>query len=696
MVRKIWTLLLLIPLFRASAPDAHVVKYHAGGEERSDALTYGADSLVTEEGKAIPRDRVKEIFFESQTPEAIAAPEPQAKEVAEEVQAILIQAGEEATKYPDTDGIVLLDDGEFVLNADGTNVYRYHFRGLILKEEKKEEWGTYAYRFDDMRERMKLLWARTIKPTGEVVDVDPATVTISDPPARGGRFFDKGKILSYTLPELEIGCIVEYLYEREEFDPFDPEMFFPGYYFQGYEPVWLSRMVVTIPNTKTLNYRAYRMPEGTETPVTSRTDTTRTYIWTVKNVPPLIPEPSMPPYTSVVPRVSASLFETWDYIFDWMTKMQERRIEITPEIEEAVATLTEGAADTEEKIARLYHFIQQHIRYISIKGSIGSGWSGHPAFFTLKNKYGDCIDKSILFAAMLKVIGVESEPVVIMTNSAGDEDRVVPTMHGNHAISLIHLDGREFYLDATSTSHRYPSFRADDHGVTTINALRRETGFIPVPRPEENRRTYELDVHILPDGNAEVEYGSRYDGDYEARVRGFYMYRQKSDYERILANWLSSISPNARLKDYELQNIQELAKPFRLKLSYTLNDYVVDAGDLRIFSVPGLEMAFGEIALPERRYDIAYDTSFEMIHDVKIAVPGNYRVKHLPPEISLETPYATYTASYTEQDDNTVAFHDDFRRTARIIPVEAYAEYKAFLQKVSKHSKEQLFFEAMD
>jgi len=269
-------------------------------------------------------------------------------------------------------------------------------------------------------------------------------------------------------------------------------------------------------------------------------------------------------------------------------------------------------------------------------------------------------------------------------------------MHGNHAISLIHLDGREFYLDATSTSHRYPSFRADDHGVTTINALRRETGFIPVPRPEENRRTYELDVHILPDGNAEVEYGSRYDGDYEARVRGFYMYRQKSDYERILANWLSSISPNARLKDYELQNIQELAKPFRLKLSYTLNDYVVDAGDLRIFSVPGLEMAFGEIALPERRYDIAYDTSFEMIHDVKIAVPGNYRVKHLPPEISLETPYATYTASYTEQDDNTVAFHDDFRRTARIIPVEAYAEYKAFLQKVSKHSKEQLFFEAMD
>ena len=696
MIRKLCILLLAILALAVSSLDAHVIKYHDGDEERRDVLTYEADSLFTEEGEAIHRDQVKEIFFESQAPEATAAPEAEGREVAEEVQAILMQAQEMAAQYPDADGIVLLDDGEYILHSDGNNAYRYHFQGLILKEEKKEEWGNNAYRFDDMRERMKLLWARTIKPTGEVVDVDPATVTISDPPARGGRFFGKGKILSYTLPELEVGCIVEYVYEREEFDPFDPEMFFPGYYFQGYEPVGLSRMVVTIPNTKSLNYKGYRMPEGTETPIVSRTDTTTAYVWTVENMPPLIPEPSMPAYRSVVPRVIASLFETWDYIFDWMTKMQERRIEVTPEIEEAVATLTEGAADTEEKIARLYHFIQQHIRYISIKGSIGSSWSGHPAFFTLENKYGDCIDKSILFAAMLKVIGVESEPVVLLTNSAGDEDRVVPTMNGNHAISLIRLDGREFYLDATSTSHRYPSFRSDDHGVTTINALRREIGFIPVPKPEENRRTYEMEIQILPDGNAEVEYGSRYNGDYEAGPRAFYMYRQKSDYERILANWLSSISPNARLKDYELQNIQDLAKPFRLKLSYTLNDYVVNAGDLRIFSVPGLEMAFGEIGLPERRYDITYDTSFEMIHDVQIAVPENYRVKYLPPAISLETPYATYAASYTEQDDHTVVFRDDFRRIERVVPVEHYAEYKAFLQKVSAYSKEQLFFETME
>ena len=400
----------------------------------------------------------------------------------------------------------------------------------------------------------------------------------------------------------------------------------------------------------------------------------------------------MPSYTAVVPSVEASLFENWEYIFDWLTRLQKRRIQVTPEIEHTVREITADAADQEEKVASIYHFIQQNIRYISIKGSIGSGWSGHEAFFTLQSKYGDCIDKSILFTTMLDVIGVESEPIIILTNRAGAAGRTIPSMRGNHAITLVHLNGRDFYLDATSTSHRYPAFRADDHGVTTINALRREIGFIDLPNPEQNRRTYTLSVRILPNGDAEAEYSSAYVGDYEARVRGFYMARKESDHERMLANMVNSFSPEATLKEYQLDNIYDISKSFSMHLSYTLRDYAVEAGDLRIFAIPGAEMDFSEVTLPERKYDIAYDTSFEMIHHVTLTVPETYRVKYLPPEIDLKTPYATYRASYTAENDTTLVFRDDFRRTKRVVEVRDYAEYKAFLQKVSKYSKEQLFF----
>ena len=680
---------LLLLLLTPPIAHAHVVKTYDGEEVRCETATYGHDELLLDGNTAIPRERVKEIFFEM--PKIAPAVSEQTKEIPQDIQEILKQAQEQARKYPDADGIVLLDDGEYVLNEDGTNVYRYHFRGLILKEEKKKEWSDQSVHFDEKRERMKLVWARTIRPTGEVLPLDPATVTITDP-AGGGVSFGKGKIFSYTLPETDVGCIVEYLYEREEFDPFDKEMFFPRFYFQAYEPVRRSRMTVTIPKTKTLNYKAYRMPEGKGTPRIISGESAITYVWELTDVEPLIPEPSMPPYSAVVPSVEASLFKSWDYIFDWLTRLQERRIQVTPEIEQAVREITADAADQEEKVARIYHFIQQYIRYISIKGSIGSGWSGHEAFYTLQNKYGDCIDKSILFTTMLNVIGVKSEPIIILTNRAGVADRSIPSMRGNHAITLVHLNGRDFYLDATSTSHRYPAFRADDHGVTTINALRREIGFIDLPKPEQNRRTYTLSVRILPNGDAETEYASAYVGDYEARVRGFYMVRKESDHERMLANMVSSYSPDATLKHYHLDNVYDISKPFSMHLSYTLRNYVVEAGDLRIFAIPGAEMDFPEVTLPERKYDIAYDTGFEMIHDVTITVPETYRVKYLPPEISLKTSYATYSASYTAKNDTTLVFHDDFRRTKRVVPVRDYVEYKTFLQKVSKYSKEQLFF----
>jgi hypothetical protein len=160
----------------------------------------------------------------------------------------------------------------------------------------------------------------------------------------------------------------------------------------------------------------------------------------------------------------------------------------------------------------------------------------------------------------------------------------------------------------------------------------------------------------------------------------------------MLANMVSSFSPDATLNEYSLENIYDISKPFSMRLSCTLRDYVVEAGNLRIFAIPGAEMAFPEVTLPERKYDIAYDTSFEMIHDVILTVPETYRVEYLPSEINLETPYATYRASYTAENDTTLVFHDDFRRTKRVVPVRDYAAYKAFLQKVSKYSKEQLFF----
>ena len=67
--RMIGFRLLLLPLMAPiilTGPivHAHVVKTHDGEELRCESATYGHDELLLDGKTAIPRERVKEIFFE--------------------------------------------------------------------------------------------------------------------------------------------------------------------------------------------------------------------------------------------------------------------------------------------------------------------------------------------------------------------------------------------------------------------------------------------------------------------------------------------------------------------------------------------------------------------------------------------------------------------------------------------------------
>ncbi len=677
----------------AWAAQADRITLRSGKTLTGGQATFADGAARLDGGRRLPRDQIKEIVLEARRP--AAAPGAKASAAPKDIQDLLRQARRMQARHPDADGIVLEDDGAFTLNPDGTNTYRYHFRGLVLKDSKKGAWGQAGLYVDDKRERAKLLWARTIRPDGSVVNVDPASARLADLPG-STRFFNRGKVFSWSMPQVEVGSIVEYVYEKVEFDPFDPNMFFPGFYFQSGDPVAHSRMTVTLPPGNRLYWEAKHMPPGKGEPKVEKLKSGTRYVWEVSDMPPLLPEPMMPPRSAVLAHVQCSLFNTWDYLFDWMARFQKRRMVATPLVRQTAEKAAAGAKTLDEKIARLYYFVEQQVRYVSIKGSIGSGWAGHPADLTLRQRYGDCIDKAILFSTMLRCIGVDAEPVILLTNNAGIDDRKLPTMRGNHAICHLEAQGRSFYLDATSSVHRYPSFAAFDHGVKVINALRRRIGYIPTPPPEMNCRTYDLDITLSADGDASVHYRSRYVGDYEAGVRGYYMYTPKRNHRRALSQMLNALSPKARLKRFKLYNTFDISKPFSIEMWFDLPNYVVKAGRLRIFAPPGEEKRFPEAALPSRRYDIVYRTSLKTVRRITLHAPPGYRVKYLPPPVRLQTRYASYEARYKRLDDSTLQFVSIFRRPARVAPASDYPTYRKFLHDVSRASKKQVFFEVKE
>ena len=215
----------------------------------------------------------------------------------------------------------------------------------MLKDIKKSEASATFY-FSEGRERINVLLARTISPDGEVFSLDRSKINISKPTS-GSRSFSRYNTFSFMLPNVEVGSIIEYKIEIEEYNPFEKRFFFPDFGFQGHDPILLSRLTVTIPQSEELYYVFKNFDEERKEPKISNHRGTKTYVWKYENVEPIISEPNMPAYKDIAPYITCSLFDDWNIFFNWSKGFLEKKIVVTDEIEKKVDEIRKGCVSDE-------------------------------------------------------------------------------------------------------------------------------------------------------------------------------------------------------------------------------------------------------------------------------------------------------------------------------------------------------------
>ncbi len=650
------------------------------------------DKIVSmEDGKVrllnsgvIDRSEVSGIVM--QTKEETALKQQDADD--DEIKAIIARANEFGKKYPDQNGLMLLDAGYYEYKEDGSRVYRYHYRFKVLKEVAKHAANVTSY-LNEGRERINILLARTISPDGKVYNLDPTSINISKP-AGGARSFSRYETYSFMLPNVEVGSIIEYIMELDGYNPFEKRFFFPQFGFQDDKPVLLSRLTVVIPEDEKLYYVFNNFDSEHEKPKVTKSDGKKSYVWEYKDVEPLVREPYMPSYKDTVPYISCSIFDDWGIFYDWAESFLVKKMVVTDDVSKKVEELTKGSNTVDERIAKLYHYVQRDIRYISIKSSIGSGYSGHAAQETLHNEYGDCIDKAVLFTTMLKALGIKSYPIFLKTNDSNDTERRLPGFDSNHAITKVVLEDRTMFLDTTSENFRYPYFQAVDHGIWVLNPLQRKFEFIPIPPPKDNATISISTASIKENGDFEVDGKASYTGFSESRRRYYINHVKRSDMIRGIKNRLNSLSPGSRLKYYAVINGEDFSKPLNVDTGYILKNYGIVAGDLVILSVPDVQRSFSEVALSKRKYPLEFMSSMQDTNEFTIDLGGEYAVKYLPEPLHFDNEYFSYDMEYKEEAGKII-FIENYQRKKRVVPVSYYEEYRKAHKEIERRLRDKMF-----
>jgi transglutaminase-like putative cysteine protease len=589
--------------------------------------------------------------------------------------------------YPDASVIMILDEKVDEVQADGTSRSTLHEVFKVLKEEGKG-YANVEIGYNAHREQVSIEYARTITPWGKVVPLDDIAVRVSTPYGNYPPYSDY-RVLTFSLPGVAIGSVIDYKVVVEKRHPAMAGAYASRFYFQGYDPVIISRFTVITPKDMDLEY-SIRNPltEAKPAPQVSRKHGKKISIWEYRNIPQIIPEHNMPPLAEIACNIRVTTVSSWKEFFSWWNELKDRKTEANDAIREKVAALTEGLQSPEEKAAALFYFIEREIRYVSI--NLGQS-SYEPAIApeVFANKYGDCKDKSTLLISMLEAAGISASYVLIPTRDIGSLTKDFPyPFQCNHCI--VAIEGTEEYqfLDPAGETYPFGYLPSEDQDRDCL--ILKEPGVFahtPLAQPRDNGVLQQQTITIGSDGSIEVVRKVSTCGDYGAADRAAFIDYDPTDLREHFERAVSSFDPRATLIAYQISDPSNFEIPFTKIYRYVAERYCKRAGDLLMFPMPGVSYECLTPATDRRRYPIEQTSVSSLRDEAQIVLPDGYEVYYLPTGMDLTIPSHEFRCLYNYEGGRIYYSGEEIRKSTAV-PLEAYPDYRTFCRYMERGTAE--------
>lgn len=584
-----------------------------------------------------------------------------------------------ATDYPNAAKATLLDAADVTVRADGSARIVTHQRIKVLNARGREQEAEIQLPYNGSYETLRLIQARTIRPDGSVVAVRPTDVRQGS-----SEGYDDAKVLSFSMPAVEPGCVIDYEYVTEQKTSPLPGHFWFQWYFQGgLDPVQKTRLTVTVPKSLKL---ARRLRNSTIEPTLRNTPDGSgvVYTWEQSKVPPLEIEPLMPPSERQLPKLTLSTVPSWQTVAEWYTKLAKERMQSDPSVAAMAKELTKNCRTDEEKAKAIFYYVQEKTRYVAIELGI-SAYQPRAASRTLTVQYGDCKDMATLLVAMLRAVGLTADPVLLQANAPFPLKDELPTPHAfNHALCRVELAGKPYWLDATAQVCRFGDVPLADRGSEAFVVRDGKGSFekIPLATPDQATTDQRVAITLLPEGSARGTVTLSGNGDYELELRANLVVKTPDETKKYLEALLSSIGVNPKLGPYQLSKVSDRDVSVTLTADALFPSWANVSGDLLIFKAradqtsPTFASPFTE---ESRLYPIYQSQPRLMRTTLTVALPSGYTVLYAPKNAQGESALGSYQR-IVQNDGKTLTITLDVRDNQTTVPVSEYAAVRKYIE----------------
>lgn len=516
------------------------------------------------------------------------------------------------------------------------------------------------------------------------------------------NLFDDQRVKSASFPKQPAyPYTVEFLIETTERNL----MFYPTWTPQEEEHLAIEQATFTVIMPPNLTVRYKEMNLLSPGVSTATAGGGKTFVWTVSNRQALEIEPLSPPIREQIPMVytAPSDFEvqkykgkltTWSDLGKFYHTLNDGREHIPDDLRQRILNLTGNEKTRAGKVRKVYQFVQNQTRYVSVQLGIG-GWQTIEADKVAINKYGDCKALTNYAKALLKVIGVEAYPALVR---AGDKEPDVladfPSFQFNHVILCV-PDGRDtLFLECTDGNNPagYVSdFTGSRHALLIMP---NESRLVKTPayRPIDNLQQRRIQVTLTEQGDATAD------------VRTYYSGLQQDDYASTLHNlnrdeqrdWLLRriAIPAFELTTFSYREQTGAVPAITEQLSLSIRQWATISGT-RLFLPLNLMSAL-PLATPlsqprKTLVDLGPGYDFNDSDTIVYKLPKGYTPEYQIRPLTIESKFGQYATHMTiEGEQVTYIRHVTMHRG--LFPATAYTEWMDFRKKIAKADRVQMVF----
>lgn len=379
--------------------------------------------------------------------------------------------------------------------------------------------------------------------------------------------------------------------------------------------------------------------------------------------------------------VELTSFKSWDEVGKWYAKGYPQtpggEAAQSEEIRAKAAELTKNCKTEQDKIAALYTFVAQKIRYVSLPFGDGQYRPLKPAEI-LKNGYGDSQDKHFLLAALLDAVDVHAEAVLASSTRNLNEQAPSPAQF-DHLLTTIpkSSEGKQIWLDSTADvapfEYLLPNLRGKNALVIAADG-EAKIEKTPENPPFPSTEIVNVDARLSELGKltAKVDYQLR--GDNEFAFRSAFHRAPETGWNQIgqtvalldgLQGQVSNVHPNDPL---------DTSKPFEFTFDFA-QKRAADWSQKK--STIGLPLpSLGMPPAPKNDVAVSFGTPLDVSLHLKLDYPGTDTLA-APVGVTVMRDYAEYRSSY-KVEGHALQVQRLVRFKMGEVPADRAEDYRAF------------------